>query len=137
MVVHRLVAVVLTYVNDCGISITKYSEFLISNPLNVFIVARSCTFWFSRAGWVSTATLMVWMLLGSIFMIELIVSVCTPYPDEVRLVILKSDEVLVVLASTMELTTNLYCVLPVVSVRAALDVIVAVVPEEEQVAGMD
>lgn len=64
-------------------------------------------------------------------------SVCTPYPDEVRLVILKSDEALVVLASTIELTTNLYCVLPVVSVKAALDVIVAVVPEEEQVAGMD
>jgi hypothetical protein len=100
-------------------------------------VARSCTFWFSRAGWVSTATFIVWMLLGYIFRIELIVSVCTPYPDEVRLVILKSDEALVVLASTIELTTNLYCVLPVVSVKAALDVIVAVVPEEEQVAGMD
>ena len=72
-------------------------------------------------------------MLGSLFGIELIVVVCTPKPEPVKLVILKLDELLGVLASIIELTTRIYCIVPDASESGRLGTMVAVLPDTVQV----
>lgn len=54
LVVHRLLTLLLVYVNDSGTSITKYSEFSRSRPLYVLMVSLICYFSLSREGRLST-----------------------------------------------------------------------------------
>lgn len=75
----------------------------------------------------------VWILLGWLFNIDDTVVVCTPEPDGVKLVILKFDDVLYVLANIIELITNRYWVAPVISDSAPDKLIVNNVPDTPQV----
>lgn len=74
-----------------------------------------------------------WMLLGWLFNNDDTVVVCTPKPNGVKLVILKFDDVLYVLANIIELITNRYWVAPVVSDNAPDKLIVNNVPDTPQV----
>jgi len=69
------------------------------------------------------------ILLACVFINEETVVVWTPAPEGVKLVILKFDDILGVLAKIMELMTSRYCVVPDVSEIAPPTTIVSKEPD--------
>jgi len=116
-------------VNDVGISITKYYPLSKSRPLKVVNINFNCYKEFNCEGGVNIAKLNDCRLLDCVFINEETVIVWTPAPEGVKLVILKFDDILGVLAKIMELMTIRYCVAPDVSEISPSTAIVTKLPE--------